>query len=812
MRRAYRISFFVFCSIILHLQAGAFTVSGRITDQNEKPLPFVSIYIKGTTIGSTSNLDGYYSLELNAGNYEFIYQLIGYKLFSEKVSLTKNITRNVTLQEEAVNLKEVEVGPGKEDLAYEIIRKAQKKRSYYLHQVDRYACDVYIKGLQRITAYPKKFLGKEVNLNSIIDTATGIAYLSESVSKFYFEQPDKIKETLLSSKVSGRNNAFSYNQASDLLFNFYQNLMQTGIAQRGVLSPISNTCFLSYKYKFEGSFYENGAWINKISFWPKRKGEPCFTGTLYICDSTWRIYSVDAYVTKDNTLRFLDTLRVSQVFLPVNDSVWMMFSNKFSFSFNTFGFAGNGYYTAIQTNYIVNPEVARKFFNGEMWHVNEDSNKKDSVYWDSIRPIPLTKEEITDYQRKDSLNKVWESKPYKDSVDRRSNRPKISLLWQGYRWKNSWKEYAINVSPPITGFLFNTVQGWNPSSTVSFKKWNKETRKEYEIKLHGAYGLSSKRLYLNTDARFEYNPKKLSVIEISGGRELSQFNTAVPISPVVNAIYSLLDKRNYMKLYSKDFFRIWWRHELVNGLMLYCTGEFSERSPLENNSDETWVNRSYDYTSNIPFNLEELTSFEKNRKAELNINVRIRIGQRYFTRPNSKITLGSKFPEINISWRKAIPGIAESTADYDLGSISLSDRINMKRIGRGQFLVRAGKFFNTTRMNFMDYKHFNGNQTYFTDFDFQKFQLLDYYAYSTNKYFIEGWYNQNFGGFILNKIPLLKRLKLDEIAGARYCYTEQLKHYAEFSIGLKYLVARADFVYSINNGISRYGFRFGLLL
>jgi hypothetical protein len=788
------------------------TLSGRITDSKKQPLPFATVYLRGTTIGASSNAGGFYSIDMKPGGYEIVFQLIGYKVKTEKINLNADRQLDIELEEEAVQLTEVTVGPGKEDPANAIIRKAQKKRTYYLEQVESYACDVYIKGLQRITKYPKQIFGREVNLNSLLDTATGIAYLSESVSKFWYERPDKIKEVLISSKVSGRNNAFSYNQSSDMLFNFYQNLIQTGIAQRGIISPISNTCFLSYKYKFLGSFYENGVLINKIQVKPKRSADPCFTGVIYVCDSTWRIYSLELYVTKENQVRFVDTLRISQVFLPVNDSVWMPFTNKFSFSFSVFGFEGNGYYTGISSNYVLTPALAKKFFNGEEWHVNDDSNKKDSAYWDTIRPIPLTAEEKTDYHKKDSLHKIWDSKTYKDSVDKHSNRFKLSKLWLGFTWKNSWKNYYISTSPPVTGFLFNTVQGWNLSVKLSLNHYNKETKKEYEINLLPSYGFASKRFFLSGEARFDYKPAKLSVVEFSGGRAPEQFNSNKPISAFVNSLYSLIDVRNYMKLYQKDFFKIWWRHEIANGWMLFASSEFAERSALLNSTDFSWGRRSYAYTGNDPLNpLNESFAFQRNRKFELMAAVRVRFGQRYYTRPNQKINVGSKFPEITLTWKKAMPGLAGATMDYDLGSISISDRINLKRLGRSVYFFRAGKFFNAKTITFADLKHVNGNQTWFSDFDLQKFQLLDYYTYRTSDYFAEGYFSHNFGGFIVNKIPLLRRLKLDEIAGFRYAYTPSLQHYTEFSFGLRYLVARADFVYGLNNGIGRYGIVFGLL-
>ncbi len=113
-----------------------------------------------------------------------------------------------------------------------------------MNEVDAYTTTVYIKGLQRLLASPKKFLGfdvekatREMGLDS---TRKGIIYLSESESKYSFMHPNKVHEEMISSKVSGSNQAFSDNRASDLKVNFYEN-MQTwdGLSLRPLISPIA---------------------------------------------------------------------------------------------------------------------------------------------------------------------------------------------------------------------------------------------------------------------------------------------------------------------------------------------------------------------------------------------------------------------------------------------------------------------------------------------------------------------------------------------------------------------------------------------
>ena len=103
-----------------------FLLTGNINDGKE-PLPFATIMIKGTTYGTNSNENGKYSLKLPRGNYEVIYQYVGYSRKIVNIELSSNKTMDVTLKPDGIALKEVEVNAG-EDPAYPIMRKAIKKK------------------------------------------------------------------------------------------------------------------------------------------------------------------------------------------------------------------------------------------------------------------------------------------------------------------------------------------------------------------------------------------------------------------------------------------------------------------------------------------------------------------------------------------------------------------------------------------------------------------------------------------------------------------------------------------------------------
>jgi len=530
-------------------------IAGRVTNKEGEPLPFANVYLKGTSKGTTTNLDGNYRIEVQQGNYEIVFRFIGYKTLTNEITINQEqVILNVSMDKEQYSLKEVIITAG-EDPAYAIMRNAINKRKFYLEQVNEYSTDVYIKGLQRLIKWPKKFLGQKVELNDFVDSVSHIIYLSESVSKFNFKQPDQVREEMISSKVSGNSKAFSWNQASDMLFNFYENLMETAVSPRGVVSPVSNNALFYYRYRLEGTYFENNVMINKISVIPKRNNDPVFRGTIYIQDSTWRIHSLDLFLTKNAQILFVDTLSIKQIFVPViaDNSVWMPASNQFTFHFSLLGFEGNGNYVGVFSNYNLQPAFAENFFKGEVMKVNEDANKKDTAYWSSARPVPITAEEQQDYIKKDSAQARKESKPFLDSLDRKTNKLGFGkILLTGYNYRQRYKKQAFDFSPLIQNVQFNTVEGLNFGLVPEYTK-TYENKRKVILTPFLKYGIANKTFSGTIRTQFNYDREHFSSIAIEGGRNAVQFNDMNPISPIINTSYSLLGEKKYMKIYSKTY-------------------------------------------------------------------------------------------------------------------------------------------------------------------------------------------------------------------------------------------------------------------
>ncbi len=249
-------------------------ISGKITDSNGDVVPFASVYLKNSTKGASANVDGQYQLTVDKGTVTLIYKAIGYKTAERSINVTGDVVANQTLANESYTLKDIVVRPNAEDPAFEIIRQAIKNRKKHLNEVKSFSSDVYIKGLQKLVGAPKKFFGQDIQKMLELDTnRRGILYLSESQSIFSFKRPNKIHEEMVSSKVSGRNNSFSFNKASDLIINFYENLMleNSGLSSRSFVSPIADNALFYYRYKLLGTSEENGVTINKIEVIPAER-------------------------------------------------------------------------------------------------------------------------------------------------------------------------------------------------------------------------------------------------------------------------------------------------------------------------------------------------------------------------------------------------------------------------------------------------------------------------------------------------------------------------------------------------------------
>jgi hypothetical protein len=772
-------------------------ISGTIKDAKGEPVSFASVYLKNTSKGTSANIDGIYTINADKGTVVLTVRAIGYKTATAIIETNQNTTKDIILISEAYTLKGVTIAADSEDPANEIIRNAIKTRREHLTEVKEFSCEVYIKGLQKLVDAPKRFFGRDIQKTLDLDTnRRGILYLSESQSNYSYRRPNHIHEEMISSKVAGRNNAFSFNKASDLDVNFYNNIMlENTLSSRGFISPIADNAFLYYRYRLLGTSIENGQNVNKIEVHPRRKNDPAFRGIIYITDESWRIYGTNLYLTKNAGINLLDTLNIEQQFIKVA-ACYVPSNITFKFKGDVLGFKFQGYYLGVYSNYNLKPQFPKGYFSGEILKVAKTVNKKDSIYWSENRPIPLTSEESINYRRKDSVATRKESKSYLDSLERVNNKFNAAkLLLSGYSINDRFNKRYFRFDPILKSLFYNTVEGFGFIYGATYTR-ELENRKVYTIRPEVRYGFSNKTLTANLKAFWFYDPIKQASVNLNFGSGIYDLNRYGTMSLRSNALNGLLFEKNFSKFYQKNFINAGTTRELVNGLQAAVSVEYAKDLNLENTTDYKFFDyKDRAFTSNNPFTpFTETPLFADYKSLTFNATLTYNISQKFITRPDGKFYQPSKFPQLQLNYRKGIHGALGSDVDYDLLAFEIyQERIGTGMFGYFSFVAGAGKFLNNDAVFYPDSKHFRGNNSLTALPNIRKFQFLDFYQYSTDRQYFEAHFEHNFAGLITNKIPLIRKLKLEEVLGGNFLTQPLKRNYKEFYFGLQRLIFRATY-------------------
>lgn len=839
-------------------------IKGKVTTREGEPLPFASVYIRNLEDGVPTNENGLYEFRLKPGFYDVIVQFLGYKSQLETVEIRDGwVELNFSLEPQIYNLSEVEVRAGAEDPALTIMRKAISKAKYHRLQLQQYSTTVYLKGTGQLTDAPffmKKTLEEEgLKLNE--------AYTSESVSRITFTLPDKVEEKVISIRTNGDNQgtspapyiqtSFYQDQINEIVsplsryaFQYYQFKYEGSFFDQEVMvSKIKVTPRSRGERVFEGYIYIiEGLWaIHSLDLKTSLLGFQITAKQQYapVAENVWmplthsytfggKIFGfAGEFKYLASTREYEVKLNPDLVAVPeiIDEKVQDVPQDlpKFDKSVSALEqLASEEPKTRKEYRKLLNEyekesfqeqQVAEKqdVISERYYSVDSLAKKRGLAYWDSIRPVPLTVKEIEGYKRDDSLATVETAKMSEvDSVAKKARKgfkPLEVLSGGSYSFG---KGVSVGFKSNLTKISFNTVEGWKVGMGFFYRKYAEvkladsvnRTRKSFNIEPELRYGFSSDRFYGKVDFRWSHTqPTSGQTWGIEGGRYIYQFNSEDPIQEQVNAVYSLLVRRNYMKLYEQDFARVYWSHRVNYGLTYRVNFIWAERTELFNSSDYSFYNKPERvYTPNRPENVEAgEEAFQNHQIAKLNVSVEWRPGLTYTIRNGRKSPNFERSPLITFTYQKAIPGLttSENASKFDLLEVGLKHDVRFGASGKLDFNVTVGSFLNNDQVYFQDFKHFGGNRTIFSNFGpASNYRFMDYYKYSTNSNFVSGIAHYQFRKFLLTQLPMLRYSGVRENIFVNYLKTENSPHYTEIGYSLDNLfrIFRLELGVAFENG------------
>jgi hypothetical protein len=851
-------------------------LKGRITNQAGDPVQYATVYIQELKQGTTSNTKGDYEIKLAPGSYTVTYQSLGYQPVYVNVKISDAILlKNVVLPLQYYQIGEVRISASGEDPAYIIMRKVIGMAPYYLNNISYYKAEVYLKGNLIINKIPR-LLQKSMKIESSGNQTTlsagsksakkevllkaGDAFMMESFNEIEFTAPDKYFQRMISYNSTFPSQGNEVSPMDFIEASFYQPVL----AQMAI-SPLAPNAFSYYNYKYLGTSLQGNFTINKIQVIPKRKSQQVFEGTIYIIEDLWCLQSVD--LTNEN---LASKIRVQQLFVPVQDDIWMPVSHKFEINIGIMGFKADAGYgssvkyltvrpnislqkpASISTDYqaraLNNQKVSDTVVSKSKQQINKllekdrltnrdmvklsrlmekesaaslhdntkdsleikdrtkhivekDAGKKDSSYWAKIRPIPLSDIETRSIKISDSIkamNKLIEVKS--DTVSKISDKgkPPIIKTFRHIITGHSWSDttgfrFSFDGLINLKKLAFNSVDGFKYGVDFNISKsWKKKTSLTLVPEFSWAFGRNKLMWGINTF--YSFDRVKNKQIFLRTGVTSKDINNGGGINPFINSLTSLLQKKNYLKLYESGYTSIGYSAEIRNGLRIEVTGNYENRKVLQNSTNFSILKSSEIYSDNIPQNSylsegsNEINKLRDQKHFDLNTRLTYTPFRKYRMRGGAKIPADSDWPTFELTWQHGINDFSEIESGlrrYDMIKFEVSKHRNIGAFSEFRWRVRAAGYLDNRNLTFYDFFHINSQPfpVLLNNYE-DAFMIPSFYSMSTPEFYTEGHLKYTTPYLLLKLLPVLSNTLMRENVSLSYLGSRYHNSYTEIGYSI----------------------------
>lgn len=757
-----------------------YKVSGKVTNAALEPLAYVTIRTQDLKTGTVSNAEGYFELMLGAGKYDILFSLPGYKLQMVSVIVRhEDNTLHVVMEEDEDygKLSEVIVRARIVDRSEEIIRNVIRNKESILAASGPYSCEIYIKASQEdsFSVSRKSWFGKkEHKLVEDPDNELSRMTMQEILLQYDYESESRYKENKIAVSKRGDADGLFFLSTTEGNLNIYNNLLRVpSISAIPFLSPVSYSGLMAYKYKTIKTEREGTRKIYTISVRPRQLSNNTVEGELKIMDSLWVVLQAKFTLPKYHLPEY-DYFLVEQEYGFIDSTAWMPVRQKFTYYTKNSKLKKSGQTIAVYSNYEFNKKFDRKYFGDEVSTVTGEAYKADSSFWSASRPEELTEKEMLFIKYKDSLQRVMTSKAYLDSIDREINKVTFqNLVFFGQTINNHEKQKRWYI-PPVTSLVqLIKFGGIRFNASVYYTK-TFESRKTITLDNNLSYGFRNSDVNGTFRIVRLYNPVRRSHFRIVAGRD---FEYVFEGDSWVN----MLKRSN---IFLNNWLELGHETEIANGLYLVTDFETALRRSVSHYKINTKIDS---LLGNILTNNTAL-DFDPYNASYLRIKLEYTPRQKFIREPKEKIILGSKWPTVYTMWRKGVPNLLGSEVDFDYLEFGLKHQIKVGIAGNTKYNIRTGSFLSRKDLRTIDYKFQRQGDLFWFQNPENTFQALDS-TFPVFKRFYEGHFVHEFNGALLNKIPLMKKLKLLEVAGAGFLIApERNLRYAEFFAGIEKVI------------------------
>ena len=717
-------------------------VRGRVVDENGEGIPFAGVYFKGTSIGITADLDGYYNLETrNLECRMLTAQLLGYDTVSKLVhpGTFNEVNFVLPLTDNQLSGAKVKADNKK---ARELLANIQKHRDRNDPESHKeYRCKVYNKMELDLTHPSEQLDGKRFRKEfgfvfDYIDTSavSGVPYLPVMISETMAERRHTLSpllntETVKANRISGLNpegnNMLSqFTGSLHLKINFYNPFINAFDVQ--FPSPIQEAGLLYYNYYIIDTLKVDGRKTLLVRYHPKNLvSTPTFDGEMRIDCEDFALRSIHANMKNTTNVNWLRDLVLDSEYERQPDSTWFYKSDRLYVdlslslrdSSKMLSFIAKKDMVYLEPDF--SPGVSISFGEG-LVKVEEDATRKEESYWSEVRPEPLSDKERSVYEMVEKVQTI----------------PLYKTLYEiVYTAINGYYEIGpIGIGPYFKLLSFNALEGYRPQlgfrTSKDFSRIDRNTRQ--------AKHRSRRRNRTHRHIRDVFQMGSAAANSIGEG----------------NILATIFGGSYNNRLCMMSSFSGKYQHEFsmrVNGEIGFDLRRYypNEASWLREKNQAPMYTKDSARVHSVAAN-EMYVALRFSKEETVNRGLFV------------KKSVYSPYPSVTLSLAGSIAGLRPGDYSYLRPEFTLRWTPRIPPFGTSKIYVNAGKIYGQVPYPLL-HMH-EGNSTYLLNrFSFACMEFMEF----TSDQWLTIFYNHCFNGFFFGKIPFIRKLGWREEVSVR---------------------------------------------
>jgi len=741
-------------------------VKGTVTDANTgEPVPYVSILLKGTTVGTLTDNSGKYIIETTVKASEIAFSFLGYERETRSIIAGSEQIINISLRLSSINLTEVTVKPqrnqyrNKGNPAVELIEKvishksSNRRESFDFLEYEKYdkvelALSNVSENFENSSIFKKySFIFDNIDTTKRIANDVLPIFLKESISDhFYRKEPEAEKDIKLAEKDIDLQEYLDIKGVSANLNYIYQNINiydnEILFLTNKFLSPVAVSAPTFYRYYITDTLQVRDIKCIKLFFEPRNRADFLFHGNLYITlDSIYAIREIDMGLNKYINIDWVKDISIKQDFENFGENNWLLSREEISIDLgilkNSLGLYAQR--SVSYSNYKINEPVDESLFSGPEMTERIEPASRQQGFWDSQRPIPLSKNERALYSLVDSVKSVPAFKRQMGIL--------MLITTEFYDFGK------FEMGPVGSFYSFNPVEGsrfrFGGRTTPAFSR---------KVTLGGymAYGTRDRMFKYNAGVTYSFTPRTIyefpvKSVTLSIEKDLNIPGQQLQFSQRDNLFLSLNRGVNDKMLLNSTM-RLEFFNEFENHFSFLAGYSYTNQQPRGTLRFET----ASDIIAGSDVNSINISEFY--------LNLRYARDETFYQGKLYRDRFPNKYPVIQLNTAFGLKQI-DNGYDYLRLQLNISRRYYISIIGYTDVTLEAGKIFGTVPYPLLFIHRANQSYAYQKD----SYNLMNFLEFVSDRYASIN-IDHSFNGFILNKIPLMKRLKFREIVTFKMIY------------------------------------------